>query len=216
MARITRSDIFCRTQSNCIFTECTAAAGRQLTDQPSSLSDSDDPRRMLIKDQILLFSQYFAIDLITFSMDSKCLRQLLRSKPQLAEQFSPHEVARRWLIVCPSVRRHAAPLHQPSEQDINQLCDDPDRIETIRWQLGDVAWWHRLLCQRIAQDCNRRDKLPGPFWAGRYHSILLPDTLSLLLCQAFIDTSSTTTTTTTWEQVDCVHHRNLRVHGHHN
>ena len=187
MARIARSEVFCPTQTNCIFTVCTAAPGRQLTDQHASSTDGGDQRRALIEDQIALFSQYFAIDLITFSLDSCCLRQILRSNPQLAQQLSPEEVARRWLIICPSLRKHAAPLHQPSEKDICQLCEDPGRIEKIRRQLSDVAWWNRLLCQRIAQAFNKLDNLHGHFWADRFRSTLLLDALSWLLCLMFID-----------------------------
>jgi hypothetical protein len=50
-----------------------------------------------------------------------------------------------------------------------------------------VAWWNRLLCQRIAQAFNKLDDLPGRFWAGRFHSTLLLDSLSWLLCLMFID-----------------------------
>jgi hypothetical protein len=179
--------VFCPTQTNCIFTACTAAPGRQLANQHASSSDGVDQRRVLIEDQIALFSQYFAIDLIAFSLDSSCLRQILLSNPQLAQQLSPEEVARRWLIICPSLRKHAAPLQQPSEQDISQLCEDPGRIETIRRQLSDVAWWNRLLCQRIAQAFNKLDKLKGHFRADRFRSTLLLDPLSWLLCLMFID-----------------------------
>jgi len=187
MSRIARSEVFCPTQTNCIFTICTAAPGRQLASQPASSTEGGDQRRALIEDLIAIFSQYFAIELIAFSLDSSCLRQILLSNPQLAQRLSPQEVARRWLIICPSLRKHAAPLHQPSEKDISQLCEDPDRIETIRRQLSDVAWWNRLLCQRIAQAFNKLDNLKGHFWADRFRSTLLLDALSRLLCLMFID-----------------------------
>jgi hypothetical protein len=187
MARIARCEVFCPTQTNCILTVCTAVSGRQLADKDSSESGKGDQRRALIEDQIALFSQYFAIDLIAFSLDSSCLRQILLSNPQLAQQLSPQEVARRWLIICPSLRKHAAPLHQPSEKDISQLCEDPGRIERIRRRLSDVTWWNRLLCQRIAQAFNKLDNLKGHFWADRFRSTLLLDPLSWLLCLMFID-----------------------------
>ncbi|MEY2724865.1 MAG: hypothetical protein RLZZ458_732 [Planctomycetota bacterium] len=190
MARIARSELFDHKETNCIFTECTAAPGRLLAGLPSPFSPDRDERRMFIEGVIAVFRQYFAVELIAYTIDDKCIRQMLQPKPTLAQEFSPEDVARRWLIICPSLRRHDAPFHQPSEKDICRLCEDPDRIDRIRQHLSDVAWWNRLLCQRISQHFNKYDNLRGRFWEGRFHSTLLLDRFSRLTCRTSIDNAN--------------------------
>ena len=187
MARIPRSEVFDHTETKCIFTECTAAHGRILAGRQSTQSDEPDERSAFIKNVLSHFDQYFAVKLLAFRFDDKSIKQQLQPQPHLAQQFSHEEVARRWLIICPSLRKHEAPLHQPSESDIRRLCEDPDLIERIRDRLSDVAWWNRLLSQRIAQHFNACDNLRGRFWEGRFHSTLLLDELSRIACLASID-----------------------------
>ena len=189
MARTARSEVFDNKGTNCIFTECTAAPGRQLAGLRSPFSSGCDERRVFIEEEVLaVFRQYFAVELITYTFDGRRIQQMLLPRPQLAAELSPEDVARRWLIICPSLRRYEAPLHQPSEMDICRLLEDADRIDRIRGQLSDVAWWNRLLCQRIAQNFNKRDNLRGRFWEGRFHSTLLLDELSRISCRTSIDT----------------------------
>ena len=190
MARIARSEVFDHKETNCIFTECTAAPGRLLGGLRSPLSSEREERRVFIEDIIAVFRQYFAVELIAYTFDHKSIQQMLQPKPQLAQELSPEDVARRWLIICPSIRRHDAPFDQPSEKDICRLCEDPDRIDRIRQQLSDVAWWNRLLCQRIAQNFNKFDNLRGRFWEGRFHSTLLLDELSRQTCRTSIDNAN--------------------------
>jgi hypothetical protein len=190
MARIARSEVFDHNETNCIFTECTAAPGRLLGELRSPLSSDREERRVFIEDIIAVFRQYFAVELIAYTFDHKSIQQMLQPKPQLAQELSPEDVARRWLIICPSIRRHDAPFDRPSEKDICRLCEDPDRIDRIRQQLSDVAWWNRLLCQRIAQNFNKFDNLRGRFWEGRFHSTLLLDEFSRLLCRTSIDNAN--------------------------
>jgi hypothetical protein len=190
MARTARSEVFDNKETNCIFTECTAAPGRQLAGLRSPFSSGCDERRVFIEEVLAVFRQYFAVELITYTFDGRRIQQMLLPKPQLAAELSPEDVARRWLIICPSLRRYEAPLHQPSEMDICRLLEDADRIDRIRGQLSDVAWWNRLLCQRIAQNFNKRDNLRGRFWEGRFHSTLLLDELSRISCRTSIDTAN--------------------------
>jgi hypothetical protein len=196
MARIARSEVFDHNETNCIFTECTAAPGRLLGELRSPLSSDREERRVFIEDIIAVFRQYFAVELIAYTFDHKSIQQMLQPKPQLAQELSPEDVARRWLIICPSIRRHDAPFDRPSEKDICRLCEDPDRIDRIRQQLSDVAWWNRLLCQRIAQNFNKSDNLRGRFWEGRFHSTLLLDELSRQTCRTSIDNANQFVSTT--------------------
>ena len=193
MARIARSEVFDHNETNCICTVCTAAPGRQLAGLRSQFSADRDERRVFIEDVIGVFRQCFAVELIAYTLDDKSIKQMLQPLPQVAAELSPEEIARRWLIICQSLRRHDAPYRAPSEKDICRLCEDPDRIERIRGQLSDVAWWNRLLCQRISQTFNKRDKLRGRFWEGRFHSTLLLDELSRLSCLASIDVANRST-----------------------
>ncbi|MFM7832304.1 MAG: hypothetical protein ACKPJD_10960, partial [Planctomycetaceae bacterium] len=115
------------------------------------------------------------------------IRLVLQSHPELLTDLDDAQIARRWLSVCPTLRRGRDLSAEPSEEEIRALCKDPCRIVKLRRQLSDISWWMRLLQQRVAQLCNREDNQTGTLWQSRFRSVLLLDAMSHLAAIANVD-----------------------------
>ena len=52
-------------------------------------------------------------------------------------------------MLCPVRRNDDHSREEPNELELNSIRNDPDKLDSIRSRLSDVAWWMRLLCQNI-------------------------------------------------------------------
>ena len=152
-------------------------------------------RKDWILDILEFQSSLMAIDLISFSLMSNHIHQILRSRPDAVEQWTDLEVARRWMTLCPKSKKCLAegdtfvrvPI-TPKETQIEALAKNQKRIAVLREQLSSISWWMRLLCQKIAQRANIEDGgSMGHFWKGRFHATVIEDTDHLLGCSFYVD-----------------------------
>ncbi len=111
----------------------------------------------------------------------------MRSRPDISENWTNEEVARRWLTLCPENRDEKGIPFDPTDEDIANLCRQKKKIKEYRKRLTDISWWMRLFNQTIAQRANREDKKTGSFWQGRFKAVRLLDEASLLACMAYVD-----------------------------
>jgi hypothetical protein len=140
-----------------------------------------------IEDLIRRYACHFAISVHAHAVTRREIRLVLQSHPELLSGLDDAQIARRWLSICPTLRRGGALSDEPSEEEIQALCKDPSRIAQIRRQLSDISWWMRLLQQRVAQLCNREDRREGRFWQARFRAVLLLDAMSHLAALANVD-----------------------------
>ena len=96
-------------------------------------------------------------------------------------------MARRWLMLCLVRRKDDHSPEEPNEFELNSIRNDPDKLDSIRSRLSDVAWWMRLLCQNIGTRANREDLEVGKFFQGRYRALRILDEETLLACAAYVD-----------------------------
>ncbi len=144
-------------------------------------------RKQWIEEQFERLAAYFAIDLLCFSVMSNHFHQVLRSRPDIARSWSNREVARRWLMLCPSRKRKNGLPCEPKEAQIRAITENDKLLREIRSRLSDISWWMRLLCQRIARRCNAEDEMTGKFWESRFRAVRLLDEESVLACAAYVD-----------------------------
>lgn len=175
MPRETRSSLHRPDEIANILAVCRSAAGRSYC-REGAPDNHLTPQLLATTQQILLRqTQFFCIELICCSISATDIRQILRSRPDLAQTLSPNEVAERWLMLCPSLRITSVSPEPPTKLELRSLTRSKKRIHNIRRQLSDVSWWMRLLCQTIAQRANALDGLDGPVHRGRFRSVRLPD-----------------------------------------
>ena len=146
-----------------------------------------DHRKTWIEEQLQRLASCFGIDLLCFAILSNHFHLILRSRPDVVATWDDTEVARRWLMLCPVRKNDEGFAEEPNEAELNMVRNDPQRLETIRLRLSDIAWWMRLLCQNIAVRANHEDREMGKFWQSRYRAVRLLDEQAILACAAYVD-----------------------------
>ncbi|TWT86380.1 hypothetical protein [Neorhodopirellula pilleata] len=146
-----------------------------------------DHRKRWIEEYLQQFAAYFGIDLLCYSLLSNHFHLILRSRPDVVATWSDEEVARRWMMLCPSHRKADGSPMEPTQPEINSIAGCPVKREEIRRRLSDLSWWMRLLCQRVAMRANREDEEHGRFFQDRYKATRLTDEASVLACAAYVD-----------------------------
>ncbi len=146
-----------------------------------------DHRKVWIEEQLQRLAACFGIDLLCFAILSNHFHLILRSRPDVVATWDDTEVARRWLMLCPVRKNDEGFAEEPNEVELNMIRNDPQRLETIRLRLSDIAWWMRLLCQNIAIRANHEDREMGKFWQSRYRAVRLLDEQAILACAAYVD-----------------------------
>ena len=114
------------------------------------------------------------------------LHLIVRNRPDVVAAWSDREVALRWLKVFPG-RRLEEHLAEPTENDVEMLARDAQRVSEIRRRLSDISWFMRSLAEPIARKANKEDGCKGTFWESRYKSIAILDEEALLTTCAYID-----------------------------
>ncbi|MFN5198530.1 MAG: transposase [Planctomyces sp.] len=146
-----------------------------------------DHRKVWIDEQLVHQARHFGIDLLCQAIMSNHLHLVLRSRPDVVQEWSDEEVARRWLMLCPERRDEDRRPMEPTEFEINRIVNNKEKLASLRSRLSDISWWMRLLCQHIAQRANREDGEVGKFWQARYRAVRLLDEIAILSCAAYVD-----------------------------
>ena len=187
MARLARVEVFAadevaivhvmnRTVRRCFLLGYDPVSGR-----------NHDHRKVWIDEQLVHQAKHFGIDLLCQAIMANHLHLVLRSRPDVVQEWNSEEVARRWLMLCPERRDENRRPLTPTEFEINRLVNNKEKLAAVRSRLSDVSWWMRLLCQNIAQRANREDGEVGKFWQARYRAVRLLDEIAILSCAAYVD-----------------------------
>ena len=156
-------------------------------DDPVS-GQSFEHRREWIRQRLEFLAGVFAIDCLTYTIMSNHLHLILRSRPDVAKEWSDEQVAIRWLRLFPK-RRGKGWLACRSRgfRDLHDYRRQENGLAEIRLRLSDVSWWMRCTAENIARRSNREDRCTGRFWEGRYRAQMILDEASLLACAAYVD-----------------------------
>ena len=148
---------------------------------------SYEHRRGWIRDRLEVLAGQFGIDCLTYSVMHNHLHVILRSRPDVVENWSDKEVARRWLRLFPVRRSDDGSIVEPNENEISTIVNDPAVLAERRRRLSDISWWMRCLDEPIARRANREDECTGHFWEGRFTAQVLLDEASVLACASYVD-----------------------------
>lgn len=151
---------------------------------------SFEHRRQWIETRLGFLQTVFAIELVAYAVMDNHAHDIVRTRPDLAAEWSPEEVARRWRILFPKKRRKSAgsPVTTtPDEHEIRELVAQPKRIEVLRERLSSISWFHRCLNEHIARKANAEDECSGRFWEGRFRSERLETPEAVIACGVYVD-----------------------------
>ena len=143
-------------------------------------------RKEWIRRRMEALASVFAIDVLSYAVMSNHMHQILRHRPDIAAAWTDREVAIRWLRVFPG-RRLEEHLAEPTQNEVETLCRNTERIAEIRRRLSDISWFMRALSEPIARMANRQDDCTGRFWEGRFKAQPIVDEAGLLACSMYVD-----------------------------
>jgi hypothetical protein len=144
-------------------------------------------RKGWILDRLRELAGLFAIEVCNYTLMSNHLHVVLRNRPDIAQQWSDHDIALRWCRVFPPRDDATGRPVEPDEHDLAMVTADPDRLAELRTRLASLSWFMRCLCEKIARAANDEEGSSGRFWAGRFKSVALLDEAAILACSVYVD-----------------------------
>ena len=148
---------------------------------------SYEHRKAWVEAQLKLMAEAFAVEICAFAVMSNHLHVVLRTRPDRAYDWSPKEVARRWLLVFPKSRDEKGKAQTPAQGQVGILSQQQARLDVFRERLSSVSWFMRCLNETIARRANKEDDCKGRFWEGRFKCQSLLDEPALLTCMTYVD-----------------------------
>ncbi len=153
----------------------------------SRTGKSFEHRRKWHQDRLRFLSSIFFVDVCGFAIMENHHHLILRNRPDLAESVTDLEIAHRWLCLRPKRYSSSGQAEEPSQDELDKILMDGDRVSELRQRLASISWFMRYLKEYIARRANTEDDCTGRFWEGRYKCTALLDQAALLSCLAYVD-----------------------------
>ncbi len=147
---------------------------------------SYEHRREWIRSRLHELLAIFAIDVVAYAIMNNHLHLVIRIRPDIANSWTPEEIARRWLLLFPQ-RRIDGKAAEPSLEEMAAITAQTDLWETYRKRLCSISWFNRCLNENIARRANVEEQCTGRFWEGRFKCQRVLDLPGLLACAAYVD-----------------------------
>jgi len=178
-------------------------------------------RKAWIEKRLEFLAAHFGIDVIGFSVLSNHFHVVLRNRPDVVATWSDEEVARRWRMLCPLRKQPDGTPQSPTQDEIQAIVSDPDRVKELRTRLSHISWFMKMVSERVARRANAEEDVTGRFWQGRFRGIKLADAAAILACLMYVDlnpiragicdTPEQSEHTSAKHRID--QHRNLEAHA---
>ena len=133
-----------------------------------------DYRRDWIESLLAYLAGVFALDVGNFNILSNHLHALLRTRPDLALQWSAEEVAWRWKRAWPELC-DGQWVREPTDAELDMLLAQPAKIEQLRRRSVRCPGSWPAGRSRSPACATARWTRRGHFWEGRFHSRELLD-----------------------------------------
>ena len=149
---------------------------------------SYEHRKVWLQQRLMFLASVMAIDIEGFCSMANHLHLIVRNRPDVAEKWSPEEVARKWLQLCPPYKPGTREVAEtPSQADLDAILNNPGRVEQLRLRLSNPSWLMRFLTESLARFANREDRTTGRFWEGRFKMQRLLDEWAVAACLVYVD-----------------------------
>ena len=147
---------------------------------------SFEHRREWIRSRLRTLVDIFAIEVVAYAVMNNHLHSLLRTRPDIARDWSNEEVARRWRSLFPLRRVKGKPA-TPSKEELDAILSQPALVARYRKRLSCLSWFNRCLNENIARRANHEDECKGRFWEGRFKCQRVYDVAGILACSVYVD-----------------------------
>ena len=146
-----------------------------------------DHRRQWIRNRLEFLAGVFGIELLGFSVMSNHFHCVLRTRPDVVEEWSDEEVARRWWRLFPQRRNEDGSPADPTDSDLLAIHGDEKVLAERRLRLSSVSWFMRCTSEVIARMSNAEDECTGRFWEGRFKAKVLDSEEAIAACMVYVD-----------------------------
>ena len=187
MARTPRGEVFDEDTVGCYHCINRCVRRAFLCGQDPVSGKSYEHRKAWIRDRLEQLAAIFAIDVLDYAVLSNHFHVILRNRPDIVEQWSDVEVARRWWNLFPQRKDENGEAEEPQDHELQMLIADREQFEEIRRRLSHISWFMRCLAEDIARRSNREDQVSGRFFQGRFRCQKLLDESALLACSIYVD-----------------------------
>ncbi len=133
------------------------------------MADEVHDRKSWIDNRLKQLEAIFAISVGGFSTMDNHLHLLLRVDPDIASNWSDHEVATRWLELYPPRDAKRQPI-APTQDMIQNLAENATWVQTARERLASLSWFmkcgsdsQRKRRGSASERRNRRELLADPY-----------------------------------------------------
>jgi REP element-mobilizing transposase RayT len=150
------------------------------------LGEGTIDRKAWIEHRLQKLAEIFAVSVAGFTILDNHLHLLVRLDPEVADQWSSEDVARRWGRLCPprDKTRKAIPV---SDDWLQAQANNAAWIAMVRQRLQSLSWFMKCLKEPLARLANREDQTGGAFFEGRFKSVAILDEEALVATCAYID-----------------------------
>lgn len=152
---------------------------------------SFEHRRGWIRARLEELAGAFAVEVCGYSVMANHMHVILRIRPDVAEAWSPEELAARWWSIHPRRREPDGAPAAPTDEELREVlaarAGGAARVAELRQRLSSLSWFMARLAEPIARRANREDGCTGRFWEGRFRSHALLDEAAVLACSVYVD-----------------------------
>ncbi len=139
-----------------------------------------DHRKQWLEQRILALGQLFAVAVHAYAVMSNHIHLVIELDPAQTSTWSDSEVARRWL-------RRLVNDDPITDDQVEALAANGERIAVLRRRLGSLSWFMRELKEPLARRANREDGCTGRFWEGRFGTQDACDEAAVLAAMVYVD-----------------------------
>ncbi|MBM3413247.1 MAG: hypothetical protein FJY19_07740 [Bacteroidetes bacterium] len=145
-----------------------------------------DYRRDWITKLIQYQASLFAVDVGNYNILSNHEHLIVRTRPDIAAQWSPEEIAWRWKCAWPMFE-DGEWWAQPTDRGIQEVMATDENIERVRLSLSSLSWFMARVKEPIAHLANGEMGRSGHFWEQRFGCRELVDEGGHLACMVYVD-----------------------------
>jgi hypothetical protein len=146
-----------------------------------------DYRKQWIQDRLEVLAGAMAVDIGGFAVMDNHLHVVVRTRPDIVQDWSDEEVARRWWRLFPKRRDENKQPAEPYDHELRMITADAEALVEKRKRLSSLSWFMRCLCEPIARRANKEDECSGRFFEGRFKCQKLLDEAAILACSVYVD-----------------------------
>lgn len=144
-------------------------------------------RKAWLVNRLRQLAGIFAVEVCAYAVMENHYHTILRTRPDIADDWTDQEVARRWLTLFPRNKGIKGAAGLPVEKQIRFLMNCPELIAKLRQRLSSLSWFMGRLNEYIARAANKEDGVKGRFWESRFKCQALLDEAAIASCMTYVD-----------------------------